>query len=605
MTFLKIIQKYICEFILLCAVILLFTTRDTKIQHDKMIIADGLGYYSYLPAAFIYHDFSFSFFNPIYPKYYPPGYNPPTKNFINEFDGIKVNKYFPGVAILCLPFFLLAHFLSLLFGQTADGYSILYQYFIGLSAIFYCFLGLRYLKKILSKFDFSESIQTIAIASLFFGTNLLYQTVYYPSASHVYSFFLIAGLSYHLMMLFEDNGINRSKHLHYSMTFIAFVCITRPQNILILTLLPFFGATLPKIITIFQQAFANYKTWFHSIFTLIIVCIVPIIWYLQTGKLFFNPYHGEHYYFNNAHFFGALFSFRKGWLLFTPLMIVCLMGLFKLRNKMETLNVFLFFILIVFINSCWWSWTFGPTSFSQRAMVDFYIIPGILLAYFIRSIQTKTTFLYVIIVCISLLNILQSQQFRTGIIPGDVSSSETYFKNFFRIKPLAFYPIPKETIVNKQVNKNDYEKINFQNKDYQYVTNEHFSGNRSTFTCITNNFSASVKMPIPGFLLPNEYSKVRASALIKSRSPIGKCTMVLDFIKNGKSYSYNGFEIKNFIHTNNWEKVEFGLTLPENIKPIQDSMVIYFWDDKANDTTFIDDLQVEFITTNKNYELHP
>ncbi len=81
--------------------------------------------------------------------------------------------------------------------------------------------------------------------------------------------------------------------------------------------------------------------------------------------------------------------------------------------------------------------------------------------------------------------------------------------------------------------------------------------------------------------------------------------MVLDFIKNGKSYSYNGFEIKNFIHTNNWEKVEFGLTLPENIKPIQDSMVIYFWDDKANDTTFIDDLQVEFITTNKNYELHP
>jgi len=112
-------------------------------------------------------------------------------------------------------------------------------------------------------------------------------------------------------------------------------------------------------------------------------------------------------------------------------------------------------------------------------MVDFYIIPGILLAYFIRSIQTKTTFLYVIIVCISLLNILQSQQFRTGIIPGDVSSSETYFKNFFRIKPLAFYPIPKETIVNKQVNKNDYEKIK------KYIISNHkiynnFAGDMET-----------------------------------------------------------------------------------------------------------------------------
>ena len=96
----KIVQMYATRLVLLLAVILLFTTRDCKTDWDKMVAADGLGYYAYLPATFIYHDLSFSFFNEVHPKYYPSGYNPPTRNFLNEFDGIKVSKYFPGVAAL-------------------------------------------------------------------------------------------------------------------------------------------------------------------------------------------------------------------------------------------------------------------------------------------------------------------------------------------------------------------------------------------------------------------------------------------------------------------------------------------------------------------------
>jgi hypothetical protein len=572
-----------------------------------MIIADGLGYYSYLPATFIYHDYSFKFFNPVYPKYYPPGYDPPTRNFINETDGLKVNKYFPGVSVLCLPFFLLAHFLSYLFGFQTDGYSVLYQYSIGLAAIFYCFCGLRFLKKILVKFNFNETTQTIVIAALFFGTNLFYQTIYYPSASHVFSFFLIAGLSYHLIILFDENTTNRSKHFYYSLIFTALICITRPQNVLILLLLPFFGASVPKIKNIFQQVFSNYKIWLIAFICCCIIAIVPFFWYVQTGKLFLNPYRGEHYYFNNPHFFGALFSFRKGWLLYTPLMIICLLGMFKLKNITKTLNLLFFFALLIFINSCWWSWTFGPTSFSQRAMVDFYIIPGILLAYFVQNFKTNSLTLFIkpAIILICILNIVQTHQFRTGIIPGDIASSESYFNNFFRIRPVAFYPIPKETILNKQILNFDFEKPNAPDNAYQYSDKEHFSGSRSTFTSLSNNFSASEKIQVPGFLPRNDHSKIRASAMIRSKSALGKCSMVLDFIKNGKSASYNAFEIKNFIHADNWEKVEFGLSLPDNILPLQDSLVIYFWDDKANDTTFIDDLKVEFITTNSNYDLKP
>jgi hypothetical protein len=604
---LKIVQKYICEFILLISVILLFSTRDTKIPHDKMIIADGLGYYSYLPATFIYHDFSFNFFNPIYPKYYPPGFNPPTKNFINEFDGIKLNKYFPGVSILALPFFLMAHVLSYLFGYSADGYSPIYQYFMGLSAIFYCFLGLRFLKKILAKFNFNSAVQTFVIAALFFGTNLFYQTIYYPSASHVYSFFLIAGLCYYLILLFDNNETDKSKHVYYSLIFIAFITITRPQNVLILLLLPFFGATFPKTTSILKQLFSSYKIWIVVLLCIFIVSIVPLLWYIQTGELFLNPYQGEHYYFNKPHFFEALFSFRKGWLLYTPLMILCLLGIAQLKNISKSINVLLFFIILIYINSSWWSWTYGPTSFSQRALVDFYIIPGILLAHFIQNFALNfyTFFIKIIIVLICILNIVQTHQFRKGIIPGDFSSSENYFNNFFQLKSIAYFPIPKEMIVQKQTELFYFDTADAINDVSHFTTSEFYSEKKSTFTCAANNYSALEKIQIPAFLPQNDYSIIRASAFVKSKSAIGKCTLVLDFVKNGKSESYNGFEIKNFVHSKRWEKVEFGLNLPTGIRPVQDSLVVYFWDNEANDTAFIDNLKVEFITTNDSYELKP
>src|ERR1039458_7633898 len=121
-------------------------TRDITDPYQKVIQADGLGYYSYLPAIFIYHDISFSFINKVHPIYYAlnTSFNPPTKNFINEFEGIRVNKYYPGLAVLWTPFFLLALLAARLFGLAADGYSGIFQYSIAVAAVFYTWLGLRY-----------------------------------------------------------------------------------------------------------------------------------------------------------------------------------------------------------------------------------------------------------------------------------------------------------------------------------------------------------------------------------------------------------------------------------------------------------------------------
>ncbi len=598
----KTLQKFVCEFILLFGIILLFTTRDCKIAWDKMITADGSGYYVYLPATFIYHDLSFEFFNQVQPKYYAPSSNPPTWNFINKFDGIRVNKYFPGVAVLCIPFFFAAHVLAHISGMPADGYSPIYQYAIGLAALFYCWLGLYFLKKTLQRFKFSTVTIFWTILALFIGTNLLYQTVYYSSASHVFLFFLITSASYYLILVFEANE-NAQPALLKAMLLMALIAITRPQDLLLLILLPFLGATLPKIQGLIKQNITQLKFWITFLVCVIIVGIAPMLWYVQTGRLFLNPYTGEHYNFSNPHFVDALFSFRKGWLLYTPLVGLSLFGLFKMPNKLKAINVLLFLLVVVFINSCWWSWTFGPTSYSQRPMVDYYFVPAVLLAFLIDKTSNNKTGIVIKILVVILcgISLLQTYQFRNGIMPCDYNSKENYFKNFFQTKSIAIYPIPKNIVTNYSAHTFDFDKAD----SPKPVTNEeHYSGSSAIYCTAESPYSAGAQLPIPLYMKNDGVSKVRARAMVKSLLQQGKCTLVLDFVRGGKSVSWNGFEVQPYIHNTNWTRMEFGLILPDTVQAATDSLKFYFWDDKGG-KTFIDDVSIEFITTDPTYELHP
>src|SRR6185436_15997774 len=95
---------------------------------------DAAGYYSYLPAIFIYHDFKFDFVNHL-----PDDIRPEPKgiDLVHTADGKTVNKWHIGTCILILPFFLIAHFLSQVFHLPADGYSTMYHIWIYVASVFY------------------------------------------------------------------------------------------------------------------------------------------------------------------------------------------------------------------------------------------------------------------------------------------------------------------------------------------------------------------------------------------------------------------------------------------------------------------------------------
>lgn len=108
--------------------------------------ADAKGYYAYLPAVVVYQDLNFGFFDSIEKEKYYLGIEP--YDYRKEYNGKYINKYYAGTALICSPFFLITRWLSPFFGFDQDGYSYLYMAFMTLAAVFWCAIGLLFLRNL-------------------------------------------------------------------------------------------------------------------------------------------------------------------------------------------------------------------------------------------------------------------------------------------------------------------------------------------------------------------------------------------------------------------------------------------------------------------------
>jgi len=196
----KPITRYTPEFILLIYIGLFIGLKQPTQQWDRVINSDGKGYYAYLPAIFIYHDLDFNFLEEYESVYYPPDKSV-FKEFRTDIDSRIVNKYFAGLAILWLPFFLLGHLITLISGLPADGYSIIYQYAIAVANLFYLWAGCRALFVLLKKLNTWSPLASFITLAIAFGTNMVFYAIVEPSMSHIYSFalvvfFLLSGINF-------------------------------------------------------------------------------------------------------------------------------------------------------------------------------------------------------------------------------------------------------------------------------------------------------------------------------------------------------------------------------------------------------------------------
>lgn len=429
---------------------------------ESVISYDIKGYYGYLPALLIHHDVKLNYIkeNPReHGKWIWPVKTPTGENCI---------LYTMGLAFLYLPFFLIAHLICLLGPYEATGYTMPYALLLQMSAIVYSVIGMFYLRKLLRLF-FSEFISLITVLLVFAGTNLLMYTTFLAPYSHAYSFCLIVMFLYFSLLWGEKPNI---KYSVIAGVLLGLISLIRPNNAIIVFFLLLNRYNIFKdSIQVLEKFLRDWK-YILLIGIVSFIFILPqlIYWKHVSGKFLFNTYAstGQYFFWDRPQIMQLLFSFRKSWFLYTPLMLFVIPGLFYLRKELSKFIAPVLIILTVsiYVNSSWWCWWFGG-GLGIRPMIDFYGLFAIPLAAILdKTFRKKNTLIVTSIISLLLIfnNIKVTYQYNHNTLHWEWNSKDGYLKSFFklnptnRIKELALYPDYENGLKGIYVSKNIIER---------------------------------------------------------------------------------------------------------------------------------------------------
>lgn len=404
----------------------------TRWQKGNIINHDVNNYYSYLPAVFIEHDLSLSFLDDTLNKQQEARFYWPTK----LPNGNKVIKGNMGMAITYLPFFTAAHMYCKLVNEPADGFSDPYHFAIQFSSLFYYLIGLLYLIRIL-KLYFNNRVIFITLLSITFGTNVIYYLTNGSGMAHPPDFGLIAAFIYYC--------IKWHKHQTFKFAIIigligGLITLIRPINILVFLIFFLYNVNSIKDLNKKIKFFLGHYKQMLLVALCAFLIYLPQLLYLKwvTGNFFFNSYVGERFYFTHPHIMDGLFSFRKGWLIYTPIMIFSLIGFYYLHktNKPFFTSLLIFTLLYLYLVFSWWCWWYGG-SFGQRGLIDIYPILALPFAAFISKVELfkgiKKLSIHLLMILFILLNIFQTMQAKWNTIHYDSMTKEAYFDAFLRL----------------------------------------------------------------------------------------------------------------------------------------------------------------------------
>ncbi len=407
-----------------------FNTRYWE-KDDRVIINDIKLYYVYLPAIVIHNDLSFEYVDKIYEK------NINHIWFIPSPKGIRTVITTFGMSIAYSPFFMIAHSLAPPLGYDANGYSLPYKFALMFSSLAYALMGLFFLRKLLLKY-FNNTVTLITLLIIGLGTNLTVYLTKEAPMPHSYEFGLISIYLYFVSKWYEKPKFMNS----FWVGFLAgLITLIRPTNILVLLILFFWGITSFKDMNQRIRFFTrSYKLVIIMAGSFILIWLPQFLyWYDISGSIFFNSYEksGSSFYFNNPQIINQWFSYRKGWLLYTPIMIFALTGLVFLARGRKALfiPVLLYFLGMVFILSSWWSWWFGG-GFSIRSYIDMYGVMAIpIAASLTAAMKSKLPVKIITLSIVGFLifvNLFQTYQYRKGIIHYDSMTKKAYWAVFLK-----------------------------------------------------------------------------------------------------------------------------------------------------------------------------
>lgn len=591
-------------------IFLLVNIIGTNSLRRIFIDGDGSGHYAYLPSLIIYNTLDFTEVFEFEKTQRPPDY---MGHYFHKHGEIYINKYTSGIALLQLPFFIVGYLLSLLFGLTPDGYNIIFQYCSALSALFWVGVGLIYLVRFLGTYGIDKKFSWIMSVITLLGTNLFFYTFVQPSFSHAYSFSIITIFIYHIRNVFIDysrSGIVISAFLF------GIILLIRPANLLVLCALPFLSGSFKNLFGTLRQKILTFDFLFAILAFVIAVSPQLIINYLQTGSLIIYGYKGEGFYFTDPQVINFLFSYKKGWFVYTPLFFLLVPGvvyLWKSQTKFTFFSFITFFAVIVYVFSSWWNWYYGD-SFGMRPMVDYYAIFILIIALFLyNTCKTWVKNLgFVIIALTILLNLIQSYQYAIGIIHPDSMTKKAYWHVFLDVDKVnaktiscgdeAFFgSLSKKPFfqTSNQIEKRDKNWSNPHYSSLEYSFSDSLSIKQSPKFIYSPSYRYFINDSLTGY--DNIYVRFNSMYLEEVKNSALKAVFVVDISDTtGKNVFYKSFKLKDIPDdiVDEWQKGSIGFKLPE-ITPDMEYIKLYIWNvDKQS--YYLDDLEIKLYTYDYN-----
>jgi len=577
---------------------------------NQIISYDIYGYYLYLPQTFIYNDLSIH--NPAQVLSLMEKYGSSSTFYQATLlpDGTYVMKYSMGLAILYSPFFFIAHTLAPALGYAADGYSFPYQFSLLLNGIIYSIAGFWFLRKVLLKYS-SEKVTAIALLIIVAGTNIpVHMAMYGQNAmSHNYLFAL-----YCMALWFTIRW-----HETYKVKFIVFLglacglaILSRPTEIVILAIPALWSVDSWKAL---QEKFKTIFNHFGQIavFGFIVLALgfcQLLYWKLHTGHFLYYSYGsnpGEGMEFFSPFIANVLFSFRKGWFVYTPLMLLACTGFIFVYKKNRKIfwSLLVYTCVNLYLVSCWSTWWYAQ-SYSQRPLVPALAVMSIPLAYFLSWVSSRKLFfktiLSAVIGFIIFLNVFQIWQFHTGILSGDRMTQDYYKKIFLRTS------VSDEDRKLMLLDRWYYELNGFDNEqEYngKIIKTLGFEDGglidsipaiEGTRYCIldkADSYSPVIDIPYNNLTTKDHvWLRIRAKVFPVSRTDSDRFALVMHFSFNGFAYQYRSVESPAMnLKLNEWNDISFDYLTPE-VRRKNDIFRTFVWN-ITGAPILVDELSVE------------
>ena len=544
----------------------------------NIISYDTFGYYLYLPQIFIYNDLGFSNIEQVQSIIATYESSGTLYQIWQTETGDWLIRYTSGQAILFSPFFLLAHAYTLLTGGVADGFSLPYQIALFGGCLCYFVVAMFLLRRILLRF-FSDRITALTLVLLTLGTNLFANEIFAMAGIHSQLFFL-----YTILILFtirwHENPV--WKNILPIAVACGLIIITRPTDIICL-LIPLLWQISDK-----ETLAAKWQLCKEKLPQLLVsAAIIGIIgsvqliyWKTYSGHWMIDSYNnpGEGLDFLHPHIAQTLFSFRKGWFIYTPMMVFAILGFIPLwRRRRDCFwPLFTFVILNIYLVSCWSCWWYAG-SFSQRAYVQSYALLSIPFGFTLQSISGKKESLRIpflaLTIVLLILNLFQTWQYRQRIISHSDMTRASYFANFFQTdvtkcdRSLLLVWRDPSGIEVMDTNRH-YEE--------RFLTKETF-GADGFQTDSTVEFSPAVRIPYKE-ITNKDHAWMRIRCEIMPCAPVAENPgyFTVTFQHNEKNYKYRSFPLNDSLLVNQWNPIEVLYLTPE-IRTKNDELVIYYW----------------------------